>query len=181
MIDQEQVATEPLTMPERESSSEISWKRGFLSLFVTQFQASFSDSAFKSLATFLILGLSLAEHQRDLLVELGNVSFAVPFILFSMGGGYLADRYSKRSVTIGTKIADFFGMMLGFAALAIGSPIFLIVVIFVMSTNGAFFGPSKWGLLPELLPEKRLSWGNGILELGTYTAYIAGIVVAGVK
>ena len=39
--------------------------------------------------------------------------------------------------------------------------------------GGALFGPSKYGLLPELLPEQRLSWGNGIIELGTFLASIA--------
>ena len=37
--------------------------------------------------------------------------FALPFILFSMSGGYLADRFSKRTVTIGTKIFEI-GVML---------------------------------------------------------------------
>ena len=45
-----------------------------------------------------------------------------------------------------------------------------------MGVHSAFFGPSKYGLLPELLPEKRLSWGNGILELGTFLAIITGMV-----
>ncbi|HSH17427.1 MAG TPA: MFS transporter, partial [Verrucomicrobiae bacterium] len=48
-----------------------------------------------------------------------------------------------------------------------------------MSLQSALFGPSKYGLLPELLPEKRLSWGNGILELGTFLAAIGGMVGAG--
>ena len=43
-----------------------------------------------------------------------------------------------------------------------------------MGTHSAFFGPSKYGSVPELLDEKRLSWGNGILELGTYIAIILG-------
>src|SRR2546430_4168196 len=34
----------------------------------------------------------------------------------------------------------------------------------------SLFGPSKYGLLPELLPQERLSWGNGVLELGTFLA-----------
>jgi acyl-[acyl-carrier-protein]-phospholipid O-acyltransferase/long-chain-fatty-acid--[acyl-carrier-protein] ligase len=37
-------------------------------------------------------------------------------------------------------------------------------------------GPSKYGLLPELLPAKRLSWGNGVIELGTFLAIILGTV-----
>ena len=43
-----------------------------------------------------------------------------------------------------------------------------------MGTHSAIFGPSKYGSLPELLPERKLSWGNGILELGTFMAIILG-------
>ncbi len=45
-----------------------------------------------------------------------------------------------------------------------------------MGVHSAIFGPSKYGLLPELLPEKRLSWGNGVIELGTFLAIITGTV-----
>ncbi len=48
-----------------------------------------------------------------------------------------------------------------------------------MGVHSAFFGPSKYGLLPELLPEKKLSWGNGVLELGTFLAIITGTVAGG--
>ena len=47
---------------------------------------------------------------------------------------------------------------------------------FLASTQAAIFGPSKYGLLPELSPGDRLSWGNGVLELGTFVAIIAGTV-----
>ena len=49
-----------------------------------------------------------------------------------------------------------------------------MTAIFLMGTHSAIFGPSKYGLLPELLPEKKLSWGNGVLELGTFLAIILG-------
>ncbi len=51
-----------------------------------------------------------------------------------------------------------------------------LVVIFLVCTQAAFFGPSKYGLLPELLPPEKLSWGNGVLELRTFLAIIAGSV-----
>ena len=50
-----------------------------------------------------------------------------------------------------------------------------LAAIFLMGLHSAIFGPSKYGLLPELLPERRLSWGNGILELGTFLAIITGM------
>ena len=51
--------------------------------------------------------------------------------------------------------------------------------VFLLSSQGALFGPSKYGLLPELLPEKDLSWGNGVIELGTFLAAITATVASG--
>src|SRR5258708_8145616 len=50
-------------------------------------------------------------------------------------------------------------------------------VIFLASTQAAFFGPWKSGLVPELLPDKLLSWGKGILDITTFLAIIAGAVI----
>jgi acyl-[acyl-carrier-protein]-phospholipid O-acyltransferase / long-chain-fatty-acid--[acyl-carrier-protein] ligase len=102
--------------------------------------------------------------------------FSVPFILFSMTGGFLADRFSKRTVTIGTKLFEIAVMLLAAAGLAWQNLHLEMVAIFLASTQAAFFGPSKYGLLPELLPEAKLSWGNGVIELGTFLAAIAGLV-----
>jgi acyl-[acyl-carrier-protein]-phospholipid O-acyltransferase/long-chain-fatty-acid--[acyl-carrier-protein] ligase len=51
--------------------------------------------------------------------------------------------------------------------------------VFLLSSQAALFGPSKYGLLPELLPEKDLSWGNGVVELGTFIASISATVASG--
>src|SRR5208283_4587824 len=83
------------------------WRLGFWSLIATQFQGGFSDNALKWIISFLILGLGLPQLQRDrLFVLVVPLLFSVPFILFSMLGGYLADRYSKRTVVIGTKYVE---------------------------------------------------------------------------
>jgi len=105
--------------------------------------------------------------------------FAVPFILFSMTGGYLADRFSKRSVTIGTKWMEVGVMLFTLMALARGNLGLEAAGVFLLSSQAAIFGPSKYGLLPELLPEKDLSWGNGVVELGTFLAAISATVTAG--
>jgi acyl-[acyl-carrier-protein]-phospholipid O-acyltransferase / long-chain-fatty-acid--[acyl-carrier-protein] ligase len=161
------------------SASAPPSQRGFWSLIITQFQGAFSDNTYKFLVTFLIIGMGLSPEQRDKLVPLVGVLFATPFILFSMAGGYLADRYSKRSVAIGTKVAEIFVMTLALAGFWLNNVPLLLAVVFLMSTHSAFFGPTKYGLLPELLPEQRLSWGNGVLGLGTFVAIIAGTVTAG--
>ncbi|MBI2820124.1 MAG: MFS transporter, partial [Acidobacteria bacterium] len=55
----------------------------------------------------------------------------------------------------------------------------LLTVVFFVSAQSAVFGPSKWGMLPEVLPESRLSWGNGLLQFATYLAAIVGTIVGG--
>lgn len=163
----------------RNSSKPANWRRGFWSLFVTQFQGAFSDNLFKFLVVFLITG-TLAEAERDNYITLTLLVFSAPFLLFSMAAGFLADRYPKRSVVIGTKGLEIAVMILGTVGLWLQSLPFLIGVIFLMSVQSTFFSPSKYGLLPEMLPEEKLSWGNGILGLGTFVAIISGSATAGV-
>jgi acyl-[acyl-carrier-protein]-phospholipid O-acyltransferase / long-chain-fatty-acid--[acyl-carrier-protein] ligase len=151
-----------------------SWRRGFWSLVVTQFQGAFNENGLKNLVVFIILGMAMRTSDRDWLVLVVGALFSVPFILFSMTGGFLADRYSKRSVTIWTKFLEMAVMVLAIAGLGWQNLHIEMAAVFLASTQAALFGPSKYGLLPELLPESKLSWGNGVLELGTFLAVIAG-------
>ncbi len=155
------------------------WKRGFWSLIVTQFQTGFNDNGLKFLVTYIVIGMNLPQAERDRLVPIIGLMFAVPFILFSMTGGYFADRFSKRTSTIGTKLFEVAVMAFFIVSLALRNLPMECAGVFLISTEGALFGPSKYGLLPELLPEPKLSWGNGIIELGTFLAAIGGQMAAG--
>ncbi len=155
------------------------WRLGFWSLIVTQFQGAFNDNALKFLVIYLVVERDFPVASRDRLVLLVGALFALPYILFSLGGGYLADRFSKRSVTIGTKIFEIGVMIFALVSLAVGNLPMETAAVFLISTQGALFGPSKYGLLPELLPEKELSWGNGVIELGTFIAAITATMAAG--
>src|SRR5712672_3958862 len=161
-----------IAMPKLKSN----WRRGFWSLIATQFQGAFNENALKFLVIYLILAVEKDKSQRDQMELLVGALFAAPFILFSLSGGYLADRFSKRTVTIWTKVFEIGVMLL--AVLGLGGPNFplALAAIFLVCTQGALFGPSKYGLLPELLPAEELSWGNGVLELGTFLGIIAGSV-----
>ena len=151
------------------------------------------------LLTFMVMGGVLSRAHSDTLVSLITLLFFIPLVLFSMAGGYLADRFSKRQVTIATKVIEIVAMVVAIFALSsaqqenLGQVVDLwrnpdlllahfplaLVVLFIAATQAALFGPSKYGLLPELLPEKWLSWGNGVIELGTFLAIISGAMAAG--
>jgi acyl-[acyl-carrier-protein]-phospholipid O-acyltransferase/long-chain-fatty-acid--[acyl-carrier-protein] ligase len=153
---------------------------GFWALIATQFQGAFSDNVLRYLLLGIVVGPGLSEESGNRLVSVIMLLFSLPFILFSMSGGFLADRYSKRSVTIGTKFMEIGSMLIATLGLALHSLPLELAGLALVATQAAIFGPAKYGLLPELLPEKRLSWGNGIIELGTFLAIISGTVVGGV-
>src|ERR1700760_4405789 len=95
--------------------------RGFWALIVTQFQGAFSDNVVKNLVILIaIFSANLTEAEQDKQGEILSALFAVPFILFSMAGGFLADRLSKRSVMLGVKIFELFVMALMLAGLWLG-------------------------------------------------------------
>src|SRR5450631_4466626 len=155
------------------------WRLGFWSLIVTQFQGAFNDNGLKFLVIYLIVERNFSSPVRDRFILLVGALFAIPFILFSLAGGYFADRYSKRTVTIGTKVFEIGVGLFAIAALAAGNLTMEAAAVFLISTQGALFGPSKYGLLPELLPENKLSWGNGVIEMGTFAASITAVMFAG--
>jgi acyl-[acyl-carrier-protein]-phospholipid O-acyltransferase / long-chain-fatty-acid--[acyl-carrier-protein] ligase len=153
---------------------------GFWALIAVQFQNAFSDNALKWLVSFLVLGSALTRQERDLwFVLVVPLLFAVPFLLFSIPGGYFADKYSKRSVTLGTKVFELLVMGLATLALAGNRLDMAGAALFLACTQGAIFGPTKYGLLPELLPESKLSWGNGIIELTTLLSAIFAALAGG--
>ena len=127
-------------------------ERGFWALIVTQFQGAFSDNVLRYLLLSIIVGMGLGKDQRESFVSMATLLFSVPFVLFSMTGGWLADRFSKRQITIWTKGMEITSMLVAIAGLATHRlPISLVALTFV-ATQAALFGPSKYGLLPELLP-----------------------------
>ena len=114
---------------------ERGWQRGYWSLIATQFQGAFNENALKNLIIFIILGMGIGEADRDRLVLVVGTLFSAPFILFSMTGGFLADRFSKRSVTIFTKIFELSVMGLALVGLVSQSIPIELTAIFLASTN----------------------------------------------
>lgn len=153
--------------------------RGFWRVMFTQFQGAFSDNALKWLFVFYVFGMGLPEAQQDSRVALAGAVFAVPFLLFSIWGGWLSDRFSKRRVMMGVKLAEICIMLFAALGFWMNSFTMQMAAIGLMGLHSAVFAPAKYGILPEILPASRLSWGNGILEMLTFVAIIAGTVAGG--
>jgi len=163
-----------------EPSPDKSWPRGFWNLMFTQFQGAFSDNALRWLVIFPVLAsVTLSEADKEDFVGHSSLLFAVPFLLFSTIGGWLADRYSKRSVMIGAKVAEVGIMLFATLALKLDIQSLLLTAICLMGAQSTLFAPAKYGVMPEILPTSKLSSGNGILELLTFLAIILGTYAGG--
>ena len=104
-----------------ESRPALDSLRGFWSLFVTQFQGAFSDNVLKNLVIFMLVAMNLTLAEKHRISELVGALFSLPFILFSMAGGFLADRFSKRTISIGVKVFEILVMLLALAGLIWGT------------------------------------------------------------
>ena len=154
--------------------------KNYWSLFLVQLQGAFSDNLFKFLVVFTSINvIGINEEQRDFRLFLIAAVFSLPFILFSMTSGCLADRFSKAKVITWTKRAEIMIMTIGLLSLMTLNYYMMLGVIFLMSVQSAVFGPAKYSSLPEILPNHKLSWGNGIFSLGTFFGIIAGGTAAG--
>src|SRR5580704_4915558 len=172
-------STTQSSAPHHRPEEKSGWHFGFWSLIVTQFQNAFNDNAIKFLVIYIIVAMNFPKDTRENLILVVGALFALPFIFFSMAGGNLADRYSKRSVVIGTKLMEIFVMVVTILGLWLHNLPLECAAVFLISSQSALFGPSKYGLLPELVPERKLSWANGIIELGTFLGSITAVMAAG--
>jgi len=109
------------------------------------------------------------------------IIFTLPLMLLSLVGGTFADRLSKRTVIIAIKIVEVFLMSAGTVALWLNPTggILPLIVLCGMGVHSALFGPSKYGILPELIPHERLAAGNGLLEMWTFAAILTGTAAGG--
>lgn len=152
--------------------------RSFWGLNLTQFLGAFNDNLFKQLVMLLCLDQARMPNGRDL-QGLAMILFAVPFIFISGYAGYLSDRFSKRTVIVLCKLAEVLIVVLGMIGFYLHSLPFLLGVLCLMGVHSAFFGPSKYGILPEMLRETDLPRANGIILMATFLAIIFGLSAAG--
>ncbi|MDG2382967.1 MAG: MFS transporter [Pirellulaceae bacterium] len=153
----------------------------FWGMSITQFLGAFNDNLYKQLVLLLSIPVVVSSFQQDQ-QDIATIVFSLPFVLFSGYAGYLSDRYSKRRIIVASKVAEIVAMLLGLLAFILyrssGYP-GLLVVLFLMGTQSAFFGPGKYGILPELFRYEDLPRANGIILMLTFLAIIFGTVSAG--
>lgn len=139
----------------------------------TQFLGALNDNVFRWLMAFFLIGL-LGQSQTAAIMAKTGLVFVIPFLLFTAPAGVLADRFSKRTIIVMAKFAELVVMVLGLLAFYFQSAWGVYMALFLMCTQSAFFGPCKYGIIPELVRTEQLSRANSFLEGLTYLSIVLG-------
>lgn len=140
---------------------------------VTQFLGALNDNVFKLMLIYLLVEV-MGEAHRTGIVAAAFGLFVVPFLLFSHAAGVLADRISKRTIVVTVKFIEVAVLLMACAAVYLQNPVALYAILFLLGCHSALFSPSKFGIIPELVPPEKLSFANGVVEGLTYMAIIIG-------
>lgn len=153
-------------------------ERGFWHLIGLQTQGAFSDNLYKQMLILAVAALGMQASDQAQTNAIVGLIFTLPWLIFSPWAGFLADKFSKRQVTLATKLWEVGVMALGGVAIWLASFPFALFVLFLMSMQSTFFSPSKYGIIPELVRYERLSWANGMNEMTTSLSIISGQAAA---
>ena len=155
--------------------------RRFAPYFVAQVLGAFNDNLYKNalvaLIAFIPATLANSSLNQGLLINLCAGVFILPFFLFSAIAGQMADKFDKAALIRKVKICEIVIMAFAAVALLLNSLTLMVVVLFLMGVQSTFFGPVKYGILPQHLDESELVGGNGMVELGTFLAILFGTIV----
>ena len=146
-------------------------------LLVAQFLGAFNDNIYKMVLSLFAVHMASSTTAGGSSIPLIGAVFILPFLLFSGYAGHLADVCSKRQVLVATKCVEIVVMALGSVAFLTGRLEPMLAVLFLMALQSTVFSPAKYGILPEMLPNRDLSRANGLVEMSTFLAIILGTTV----
>lgn len=147
----------------------------FIGLLLTQLLTATNDNVFR----WLVIGIGKDYYPDNVsgVLTAGSACFLLPYLLLAAPAGYLADRFSKRSVIVACKVAEVVIMAMGIGAILLGVPWLLFVVVALMGGQSALFAPSKLGCIPEMLKSEKISAANGAIGLATVVSTVVGTAI----
>jgi 1-acyl-sn-glycerol-3-phosphate acyltransferase len=163
-----------------QSQFSLLGKRRFLPFFITQSLGAFNDNILKQSLILAILYKLSIDGDRSIWVNLCALLFILPFFLFSALAGQFGEKYAKDALIRLIKLGEIAIMLVGAAGFMLNHLWMMLLALFAMGTHSALFGPVKYSILPQHLHEDELVGGNGLVEMGTFLAILAGTIGAGI-
>lgn len=155
-------------------------QRRFGPFFWTQFFGAGNDNLFKFAFTVMVTyQLQVSWLPPALAGLVIGALFILPFVLFSATSGQLSDKYEKTTMIRVVKNLEIVIMLVAAWGFIMANVPALLLCTFLMGLHSTLFGPVKYAYLPEVLQERELTGGNGMVEMGTFVAILLGNVAGG--
>jgi 1-acyl-sn-glycerol-3-phosphate acyltransferase len=152
------------------------WSPSFIGLLIVIFLGAANDNIFRWLAIGMGKESVDPENIRHVLM-IGSVAFVMPYLVFAAHAGYLADRFSKSQVIVWFKVAEIGIVALGVVGVLNNELITTFIVVALLGTQSALFGPARYGAIPEIVPAGKISSANGVIGLVSVIATVVGMGV----
>jgi len=155
-------------------------QRRFAPFFWTQFSGAANDNLFKFAFTVMVTyQLSVSWLPPAMAGLVIGALFILPFLLFSATSGQLTDKYDKTKMIRFVKNMEIAIMLVAAVGFIGGNIPVLLLCTFLMGVHSTLFGPVKFAYMPQVLSERELTGGNGMVEMGTFVAILLGNVAGG--
>ncbi len=157
--------------------------RNYPLLLAGQFLGAFGDNAILAVIVGQLTYLQRAGAITATELRTRNTVYTsllfVPYVLLAPLAGYLNDRFAKTSWLVGGNALKLLGTALCALSVRFG-PTWQGLGYLVVGVGACFYGPAKYGILPEILPRARLVKANGLVELLTLVAILGGAIAGSV-
>src|SRR5450830_1347770 len=155
-------------------------QRRFAPFFWTQFCGAANDNLFKFAFTVMVTyQLQVSWLPASLAGLVIGALFILPYVLFSATSGQLADKWDKTRLIRLVKSLEIAIMLIAAWGFVSGLVPVLLLCTFLMGLHSTLFGPVKFAYMPQVLSERELTGGNGMVEMGTFVAILLGQVAGG--
>ncbi len=155
-------------------------QRRFAPFFWTQFSGAANDNLFKFAFTVMVTYQLQVDWMPPAMAGLViGALFILPYLLFSATSGQITDKYEKTKIIRFVKNLEVVIMLLATYGFLQENVAVLLACTFLMGLHSTLFGPVKYALLPQVLGERELTGGNGMVEMGTFVAILLGNIVGG--
>lgn len=152
------------------------FSRNFFPFLATGFLGAFNDNIFRyALSIMIAYQLDYAPEKASMLTFIATALLMLPQFPFSALAGEIADKYPQKRCFNWVKGIEILLMILTLGAFLLRNVYLLLLLLFLMGTQSAFFSPLKYSYIQRNTP-RDLVRGNAYMNAATYVAILAGMM-----
>ena len=153
------------------------FSRQFFPFLATGFLGAFNDNIFRyALSIMIAYQCSYTPEKASLLTFLATALLMFPQFPFSALAGEIADKYPQKKCFLWIKAIEIILMILTLIAFLFREIYTLLLLLFLMGTQSAFFSPLKYSYIQRNTPHDLIR-GNAYMNGATYIAILSGMML----